>query len=135
MIYNYFIGDSTFQLLNTFLLSSAALSYKMSYHLVMLTCVSCSVVPNSLRLHGLQPTRLLCLWDFPGKDTGVFCHFLLQGIFPSQGSNLGLLHCRQIIYQLSYQGSPSSTRKQPNMSSDPEKIYFHFLQVKSSPSQ
>ena len=38
--------------------------------------------------HGLQPTRLLCLWYFPGKDTGVGCHFLLQGIFPSQGLNL-----------------------------------------------
>ena len=53
-------------------------------------------MPNSLRHHGLQPTRLLCPWDFPGKDTGVGCHFLLQGIFPTQGSNLGLLHCRQI---------------------------------------
>ena len=56
-----------------------------------------SVVPNSLRPHGLQPTRLLCPWDFPGKSTGVGCHFLLQGIFPTQGSNLGLLHCRQIL--------------------------------------
>ena len=45
----------------------------------------------------MQPTRLLCPWDFPGKVTGVFCHFLLQGIFPTQGSNLhllGLLHCQ-----------------------------------------
>ena len=64
--------------------------------------VSRSVIPDSLRPHGLQPTRLLCPWDFPGKDTGVGCHFLLQGIFPTQGSNLGLLHCRQILYQLSY---------------------------------
>ena len=70
-------------------------------------CVSVnrSVVPNSLRSHGLQPTRLLCPWDFPGKDTGVGCHFLLQGIFPTQGSNLGLLPCRQILYWLSYKGS------------------------------
>ena len=35
---------------------------------------------------------------FPGKDTGVGCHFPLQGIFPAQGSNLGLLHCKQILY-------------------------------------
>ena len=56
--------------------------------------------------HGLQPTRLFCPWDFPGKDTGMVCHFLLQGIFLTQGSNLGLLHCRQALYQLSYQGSP-----------------------------
>ena len=38
---------------------------------------SCSVVPNSSRPHGLQPTRLLCPWDFPGKGTGVGCHCLL----------------------------------------------------------
>ena len=62
-------------------------------------------MPNSLRPHGLQPTRVLCPWDFPGKDTGVGCHFLLQGIFPTQGLNLGLSHCRQILYQLSYKGS------------------------------
>ena len=41
----------------------------------------------------------------PGKNTGVGCHFLLQGIFPTQGSNPGLLHCRQTLYHLSYQGS------------------------------
>ena len=67
--------------------------------------VSRSVVPDSLRPHGLQSTRFLCPWDFPGKDTGVGCHFLLQGIFPTQGSNPGLLHCRQILYRLSYKGS------------------------------
>ena len=39
-----------------------------------------------LRPHGLQPTMLLCPWDFPGKNTGVGCHSLLQGIFPTQGS-------------------------------------------------
>ena len=39
----------------------------------------------------LQPARLLCLWDFPIKNTGVGCHFLLQGIFPTQGSNPCLL--------------------------------------------
>ena len=63
--------------------------------------VSCSVMPNSLQSHGLQRTRLLYPWDFPGKDIGVFCHFLLQGIFPTQGSNLGLLHCRETLYRLS----------------------------------
>ena len=42
---------------------------------------------------------------FPGKNTGAGCHFLLQGIFPTQESNLGLLHCRHILYQLSYEGS------------------------------
>ena len=43
-------------------------------------------------------------WDFPGKNTGMGCHAVLQGIFPTQGSKLGLLHCRQIIYCLSHQG-------------------------------
>ena len=69
--------------------------------------VSCSVVPDSLRQHGLKPTRLLYPWDFPGKDTGMACRFL-QGIFPTEGLNLGLLHCTQILSQLSYQGSPIS---------------------------
>ena len=50
----------------------------------------------------VQPARLFCPWDFPGKDTGVGCHLLLQGIFPTQGSNLGLLHCSQTLYHLSY---------------------------------
>ena len=45
--------------------------------------------------------------DIPGKNTGVSCHALLQGIFPTQGSNPGLLHCRQTLYQLSYKGSPN----------------------------
>ena len=53
---------------------------------------------------GLQPARLLCPWNSPGKNTRVGCYFLLQGIFPTQGSNpclLYLLHCRQILYHWS----------------------------------
>ena len=69
--------------------------------------VSRSVMPNALWPHAVQPTRLLHPGDFPGKDTGVGCHFLLQGILPTQGSNPGLLHCRQILYWLSYKGSPN----------------------------
>ena len=72
--------------------------------------VSHSVLSHSLRLDGLlcpwEPSGLLCPWDFPGKTTGVGCHSLLQGIFPTQGSNPGLLHCRQMLYRLSHQGSP-----------------------------
>ena len=59
--------------------------------------VSRSVVLDSVRPHGLWPTRLLCPWDSPRKNTGVDCHSLLQRIFPIQESNLGLLHCRQIL--------------------------------------
>ena len=55
----------------------------------------------------VQPTSLPWPWDdFPGKNTGVGCHSLLQGIFPIQELNLGLLYCRQILYHLSHQGSP-----------------------------
>ena len=138
--------------------------------------LSHSVMTDSLRPHGLQPARLLCPWDPPGKNTGVGCHFLLQGvfslvyllvqifwwqsprfylfddvfsesesfsvvsdscepmdcglqgsfvhgiiqhkktgvgslsllqgIFPTQGLNPGLPHCRRILYHLSHQGSP-----------------------------
>ena len=53
---------------------------------------SCSVVSESLQPHGLLPARLLCPWDFPGKNTEVGCHFLLQGIFLTQGSNPHFLH-------------------------------------------
>ena len=53
---------------------------------------ACSSVSSSLQPHGLQPSRLLCLWNTPGKKTGVGCHFLLQGIFLVQRSNLPLLH-------------------------------------------
>ena len=51
--------------------------------------------------------RLLCLWNSLGNNNGVGCHFPLQGIFLTQGSNPGLLHWRQILYQLSHQGSPN----------------------------
>ena len=70
-----------------------------------LECVSCSVLSDSLWPHGLLPSRLLHRWDSPGKNSGVSCHFLLQGIFLTQGSNLGLPHCGQTLYHLSHRGS------------------------------
>ena len=80
--------------------------------LVRVQVFSGSVVSNSLQVHGLQPDRLLCPWDFSCRKSGVCCHFLLQGIFLTQGPNpylLCLLHCTQVLYPLSHQGSPSST--------------------------
>ena len=72
----------------------------------MCVCVlSCSIVPNPLQLHGLQPTSLLYPWNFPGKN------FLLQGIFPTQGFNLCLLHLlhwQADSLPLSHLGSPNS---------------------------
>ena len=66
--------------------------------------VSRSVMSDCLRPHGLSPARLLCPWNSEGRNTGVGCHALLQGIFPSQGSNPGLLNYRQILYCVSHQG-------------------------------
>ena len=63
--------------------------------------VTSSVMSNSLHPYRLQPARLLCPWDSPDKNIAVGCHFLLQGIFLTQRSNPGLLHCRQTLYCLS----------------------------------
>ena len=70
---------------------------------------SCSVAKLCLILqpHGLQHATLLCPWDFPGKNTGVGCHFLLQGIFLTQGSHLHLLPWQGDSLPLSHMGSPS----------------------------
>ena len=54
----------------------------------------------------MHPQRLLCPWNSPGKNTRVGSHSVLQGIFPTQRLNPGFLHCRQILYHLSLQGSP-----------------------------
>ena len=59
-----------------------------------------SVVSNSL-----HPHRLYSPWNSPGQNTGVGSLSLLQGIFPTQGLNPGLPHCRRILYQMSHQGS------------------------------
>ena len=69
-------------------------------------CASLSVMSDSLQPRGLYPARILCPWNSPDQNTGEGCHFLLQGTFPTQGSNPGLLHCRWILYQLSHKGSP-----------------------------
>ena len=79
-------------------------SLYVSYTPISSVQFSCSVVSNSLWPHESQNARLLCPWDFPGKNTGVGCYFLFQGFFPTQGSNPGLLHCRQILCRLSHQG-------------------------------
>ena len=51
---------------------------------------------NYLQCYGLYPTKLLCPWDYPGKNTGVGCHALLQGIFLTQGLNPRLLHSPEL---------------------------------------
>ena len=72
----------------------------------MSECQVPPVVSSSARPHGQLPTRLLCPWDSPGKNTGVGCHALLQGIFLTQGSNAGCLHWQADCLPLSHQASP-----------------------------
>ena len=70
---------------------------------VGLTYIHCCLVAQSCLA---LCNSMVCQWDSPGKNTGMGCHSLLQGLFPTQGSNPGQLHCRQILYHLSHQGSP-----------------------------
>jgi len=69
-------------------------------------CVESENKSRSVVSDSLQPHRLYSPWNSPGQNTGVGSLSLLQGIFPAQGSNPGLPHCRQILYQLSHKGSP-----------------------------
>ena len=73
----------------------------------------CSVVFDSLQPHG----GLSSVMNSPGKNTGVGGHSLLQEIFPTQGLNLDLTHCRQILYHWSHQGNPLSSLVAHHMSS------------------
>ena len=76
-----------------------------------------SVVSSCLWPHGLYSP-----WNSPGQNIGVGSLSLLQGIFPTWGSNRGLLHYRQVLHQLSYQGSPSQFRKECE-------FFIHFLKL------
>ena len=67
-----------------------------------------SVISDSFWRHGLYSP-----WNSPGQNPGVDSLSLLQGIFPIQGSNPGLPHCRRILYQLSHKGSPATSPKPP----------------------
>ena len=71
-----------------------------------LVAQSCPILCNPM---DCRPPGSSVHGDSPGKNTGVGCLILLQEIFLTQGSNQGLLHGRQILYQLSYQGSPSES--------------------------
>jgi len=81
----------------------------------------------------LRPHRLYSPWNFPGQNTGVGSLFLLQGIFPTQGSNPGLPHGRQILYQLSHKGSPFTyvwkSKKRKNIHNRTETLISRKLLV------
>ena len=69
-------------------------------------CLVAQWCPNLCDPMDCRPPGSSVHGDSPGKNSGVGCHALLQGIFPTQGSNPSLLHCRWILYHLSHQGSP-----------------------------
>ena len=77
----------------------------------------------------MQPTRLYCPWKSPGKNTGVCSHYLLQRIFPTQGSNLGLLNCRRILNHLSHQGGPHPIKLEINSCLINQAIHIWASQV------
>ena len=76
-------------------------------------CCCCSVAQPCPTFYDpmdcMQPTMLLCSWHSPRENTGVGRHSLPQGIFPTQGSNPGLLQCRRILHHLSHQESPAKS--------------------------
>ena len=82
------------------------MSCTLSSQILSLLKSSLEIENNSVVSSSLQPHGLYSPWNSPGKNTGVGSCSLLQGIFLSQGLNPGLPHCRQILYQLSHQGSP-----------------------------
>ena len=75
--------------------------------------VSHSVVPDSLQPHGLQSTRLLCPWDFPGKDTGVGCHFPSLGDHPNSGIQPGFPALQADSLPTELQGNPKFSPNRP----------------------
>ena len=78
---------------------------------------------------GCSPPGSSAHGDSPGKNTGVGCHALLQGIFPTQGSNWGLLHCRQILYHWALREVQSSKpQAQSDMCPEPECYSWTCLQ-------
>ena len=81
----------------------------MSHQICGVFSIACLVTQSCLTVcdpKDCSPPGSSVHGDSPGMDTGVGCHVLLQGIFPTQGSNPGLSHCRQIFYCLSHQWSP-----------------------------
>ena len=71
--------------------------YELHLSVALSMCVSCSVVSDSLRHHGLWPAKLLYPWNSPGKNTEVGCHYLLQGIFPTQELSPPKVECVLVL--------------------------------------
>ena len=84
------------------------------------------VMSDALWPRGLQPARLLCPWDSPGKNTGVGCHALLEGIVPTQGSNPGLLHWRRILYHWATREAQEGMMLCPKDSSESNRAWTFY---------
>ena len=93
---------------------STRISYCINY------CVSHSVLSDSLRSHALQPARLLCPWNSPGKNTGVSSHSLLQGIFLTRESNPGFPALQADSLLSEPPGKPQVTVKSYSKELDPQ---------------
>ena len=89
----------------------AQVSYARDLLCSMSICVSRSAVSDSHDPMDCSPPGSSVHGNSPGKNTGMGCHALLQGIFPTQGLNSGLPHCRWIFYHLSHQGSPKEATR------------------------
>ena len=85
------------------LCASTAVPREIRSHIL---CFTPKKKKSSVLSSSLWPHRLHSQWNSLGQNTGVGSHSLFQGIFPTQGSNPSLPHCRWILYQLSHQGSP-----------------------------
>ena len=97
----YFLDSTRFSKSKVLMGNSSSMQRGIETMYIWSESECCSVVSNSLRLHGLYSP-----WNSPGQNTGVGGHFLLQWIFQTQGLNPGLLHCRRILYLLSHDRSP-----------------------------
>ena len=78
---------------------------------------------------------ITCPWDSPGKKTGVSSQSLLQGVFPAQGPNPGLWHCRWILYHLSLQGSPYYLSSAAKLDTDNRLLWTCLRMLKSKPQK
>ena len=88
---------------------------RMSNYINIYVCVCvcvCVWVSRVQLCNPMHSSQAPFPWNSPGKNTGVGCYSLFQGISPTQGSNLSLLHCRQILHHLSQQGSPNNIYSQ-----------------------
>ena len=97
------------------------------------TIINFEIENHSIVSYSLWPHGLCSPWNSPGHNTGMCSLSLLQGIFPNQESNLGLLHCRQILYQLSYEKSNNNFSVQFSHSVMSDSLWPHEPQYARPP--